>query len=115
MAKGNIFLLGDAAHIHSPAGARGMNLGIEDACWLAYLICEEREQDYSGQRMPAVRQVLKQTRQLTNLVTMKNPALAAVRDVAAPLLFAVPAVRRLLLRSVAGYDTLRPPWIDWAE
>ena len=38
MSSGNVFLAGDAAHIHSPAGARGMNLGIEDACWLAYLI-----------------------------------------------------------------------------
>jgi len=115
MARGNVFLAGDAAHIHSPAGARGMNLGIEDACWLAYLISEGREQDYSSQRMPAVRQVLKQTRRLTDLVTMKNPVATALRDVAAPLLFRVPAVRRLLLRSIAGYDTPKPPWIDWAE
>jgi 2-polyprenyl-6-methoxyphenol hydroxylase-like FAD-dependent oxidoreductase len=115
MASGNIFLAGDAAHIHSPAGARGMNLGIEDACWLAYLISEGREQDYSGQRLPAVRQVLKQTRRLTDLVTMKSPLATAVRDRLVPLLFRLPPVRRLLLRSIAGYDTPRPPWIDWAE
>lgn len=115
MAKGNIFLAGDAAHIHSPAGARGMNLGIEDACWLAYLISEGREQAYSEQRMPAVHQVLQQTRRLTDIVTMENPVMTAVRDAAAPLLFGVPAVRRLLLRSVAGYDTPKPAWIDWAE
>ncbi|MET0747532.1 MAG: NAD(P)/FAD-dependent oxidoreductase [Rhizobium sp.] len=115
MARGNIFLAGDAAHIHSPAGARGMNLGIEDACWLAYLIAEGREGDYSAQRMPAVRQVLKQTRRLTDLVTMKNPLATALRDGLVPLLFRLPFVRRLLLRGVAGYDTPRPPWIDWAE
>jgi 2-polyprenyl-6-methoxyphenol hydroxylase-like FAD-dependent oxidoreductase len=28
---GRIFLAGDAAHIHSPAGAQGMNTGIQDA------------------------------------------------------------------------------------
>jgi 2-polyprenyl-6-methoxyphenol hydroxylase-like FAD-dependent oxidoreductase len=115
MARGNVFLAGDAAHIHSPAGARGMNLGIEDACWLAYLISEGRERDYSNQRLPAVHQVLKQTRRLTDMVTMKNPIATGIRDIAAPMLFAVPAVRRLLLRSVTGYDTPRPPWIDWAE
>ncbi len=50
MAKGNVFMAGDAAHIHSPAGARGMNLGIEDACWLAWLIAEGREEEYSALR-----------------------------------------------------------------
>ena len=114
MSKGNVFLAGDAAHIHSPAGARGMNLGIEDACWLAYLISEGRERDYSDLRMPAVRQVLKQTRRLTRLVTMQQPLATALRDRLVPLLFRVPAVRRLLLRSIAGYDTAKPPWISGA-
>jgi 2-polyprenyl-6-methoxyphenol hydroxylase-like FAD-dependent oxidoreductase len=68
MSKGNVFLAGDAAHIHSPAGARGMNLGIEDACWLAWLISEGREGDYDRLRMPAVKTVLKQTRQLDDAV-----------------------------------------------
>lgn len=31
LAVGRVALAGDAAHIHSPVGARGMNLGIEDA------------------------------------------------------------------------------------
>jgi 2-polyprenyl-6-methoxyphenol hydroxylase-like FAD-dependent oxidoreductase len=62
--KGHVFLAGDAAHIHSPAGARGMNLGIEDACWLAWLISEGTgAANMQGLRMPAVKTVLKQTRQ----------------------------------------------------
>jgi len=115
MAKGNVFLAGDAAHIHSPAGARGMNLGIEDACWLAWLIAEGREQEYSALRIPAVKQVLKQTYGLTRLVTMKNPLAIAARNLFAPLLLRFGPARRTLLQSVAGYDTPRPPWIDWAE
>ncbi len=115
MARGNVFLAGDAAHIHSPAGARGMNLGIEDACWLAWLIAEGREQEYSGLRIPAVKQVLKQTYGLTRLVTMRNPLAIAARNLFAPLLLRFGPARRTLLRSVAGYDTPRPPWIDWAE
>ncbi|MGY5775484.1 FAD-dependent oxidoreductase [Rhizobium sp. LEGMi135b] len=115
MAKGNVFLAGDAAHIHSPAGARGMNLGIEDACWLAWLIAEGREQEYSALRIPAVKQVLKQTYGLTRLVTMQSPLAVAARNFLAPLLLRFAPIRRTLLRSVAGYDTPRPPWIDWAE
>ena len=115
MAKGNVFMAGDAAHIHSPAGARGMNLGIEDACWLAWLIAEGREEEYSALRIPAVKQVLKQTYGLTRLVTMKNPLAIAMRNLFAPSLLRFGPARRRLLHSIAGYDTPRPPWIDWAE
>ena len=115
MAKGNVFLAGDAAHIHSPAGARGMNLGIEDACWLAWLIAEGREQEYSALRIPAVKQVLKQTYDLTRLITMTNPLAIAARNLFAPLLLRFGPARRTLLSNIAGYDTPRPPWIDWAE
>ena len=115
MAKGNVFLAGDAAHIHSPAGARGMNLGVEDACWLAWLIAEGREQEYSALRIPAVKQVLKQTYALTRLITMTNPLAIAARNLFAPLLLRFGPARRILLQNVAGYDTPRPPWIDWAE
>ncbi|WP_455873460.1 FAD-dependent oxidoreductase [Rhizobium yanglingense] len=115
MSKGNVFLAGDAAHIHSPAGARGMNLGIEDACWLAYLISEGREQDYADLRMPAVKTVLKQTYGLTRLVTMHHPVATGLRNFFAPLLIRVPGFARRFLRSVAGYDTPPPVWIDGAQ
>ncbi|RDJ11143.1 FAD-dependent oxidoreductase [Rhizobium grahamii] len=114
MARGNVFLAGDAAHIHSPAGARGMNLGIEDACWLAWLISEGRERDYAALRMPAVQTVLKQTHQLTSLIAMKNPMAIAVRNLAVPFLLRIPAFRQKLLHGVSGYDTQSPPWIAGA-
>ncbi|MBV9687232.1 MAG: FAD-dependent monooxygenase, partial [Alphaproteobacteria bacterium] len=34
--QGHVFLLGDAAHIHSPVGGQGMNMGIQDAFNLAW-------------------------------------------------------------------------------
>ncbi|OWW03326.1 monooxygenase [Rhizobium sp. R72] len=114
MAKGNVFLAGDAAHVHSPAGARGMNLGIEDACWLAWLISDGREREYTELRMPAVKTVLKQTYQLTSLITMSNPIAIAIRNLAVPLILRIPAFSQKLLRSVSGYDTQSPPWIDGA-
>lgn len=115
MSSGNIFLAGDAAHIHSPAGARGMNLGIEDACWLAYLISEGREQEYSGLRLPAVETVLKQTYGLTSLVTMRNPVVTGLRNALMPIAVRIPFVADRLLRGIAGYDTPPPPWIDGAK
>lgn len=115
MARGHVFLAGDAAHIHSPAGARGMNLGIEDACWLAYLIAEGREQEYSDLRMPAVRQVMNVTYRLTALITMKNPLVIGLRNLFVPIVLRIPPLTKRLLRSVAGYDTPPPPWIAGAE
>ena len=38
LEKNNVAIIGDAAHLHSPVGARGMNLGIEDAFVLSELI-----------------------------------------------------------------------------
>jgi 2-polyprenyl-6-methoxyphenol hydroxylase-like FAD-dependent oxidoreductase len=115
MSRGMVFLAGDAAHIQSPAGARGMNLGIEDASWLAYLIAEGREQEYAATRIPVIRHVLRQTRAQTVLIAVTNPLALAARNVAAPVFLRFGPVKRALLQAVAGYDTPKPPWIEWAE
>lgn len=115
MSRGNVFLAGDAAHVHSPAGARGMNLGIEDACWLAWLLSEGREQDYSNLRMPAVKTVLKDTRRNTTFITLKNPFLTGLRSLFLPQLNHVPSFTAEVLRKVSGRDTPPPPWIPGAD
>ncbi|UYP19951.1 4-hydroxybenzoate 3-monooxygenase [Rhodococcus sp. Z13] len=38
MQNGRLFLLGDAAHIVPPAGAKGLNLAVSDACVLSYAL-----------------------------------------------------------------------------
>ena len=58
---GSVFLAGDAAHVHSPVGARGMNLGIEDAAWLAWLIETGETDQYTSSRLPAAKRVIKFT------------------------------------------------------
>jgi len=110
--QGNAFLAGDAAHIHSPVGARGMNLGIEDACWLAWLMAEGREQDYTALRWPAGRTVLDFTEQQTRQITSNSPWADILRRLLGPALLKLPAVRRRLLSRVAGLDTPRAPWLD---
>lgn len=60
MRVGSVFLLGDAAHIHSPVGGQGMNTGIQDAfnlCWkLSYVLKRKMDvkvlQTYHDERHP---------------------------------------------------------------
>jgi 2-polyprenyl-6-methoxyphenol hydroxylase-like FAD-dependent oxidoreductase len=111
MQKGRAFLLGDAAHIHSPVGGRGMNLGIEDACWLAWLISEGREREYSALRMPAAKHVLRQTENNTRAILLSNPVAIWFRNTFALLAFKIPMFRNLMLRGVSGLDTPAPPWL----
>jgi 2-polyprenyl-6-methoxyphenol hydroxylase-like FAD-dependent oxidoreductase len=59
---GRCFLAGDAAHIHSPLGGRGMNMGIEDACTLAYGLthgCSDRYSDLRHQAGAAAIRLIK--------------------------------------------------------
>ncbi|MCV0397865.1 MAG: FAD-dependent monooxygenase [Rhizobiaceae bacterium] len=111
MQADGVFLVGDAAHIHSPIGGRGMNLGIEDACWLAWLISEDREADYTRLRLPNVRTVMAETRRNTDMVLMRGRLRTTLRNCIVPLLLRIPALRRPGLRGITGFDTADPPWI----
>jgi 2-polyprenyl-6-methoxyphenol hydroxylase-like FAD-dependent oxidoreductase len=112
MQKGPVFLAGDAAHIHSPVGGRGMNLGIEDACWLAWLISEGRQAEYTSLRMEAVQHVLAQTKANTRAILLKNPAAVWLRNSLVPLALKVPALRRSIIDGVRGLDTPAAPWLE---
>lgn len=61
MQRGSVFLAGDAAHLITPAGGKGMNLAIQDALELAEGLIErqrgaggERLARYSDTRLPAI-------------------------------------------------------------
>ena len=114
MQKGNVFLAGDAAHIHSPVGGRGMNLGIEDACWLAWLISEGRQEEYTSLRMEAVEHVLAQTKANTRAILLKNPVMVWLRNNLVPLVLKVPPLRRAFIDGVRGLDTPAAPWLERA-
>jgi hypothetical protein len=66
--NGQVFLAGDAAHVHAPAGGQGMNTGIQDAYnlgWkLAYVLSGGPEpllDTYHAERLPIAQQVLSST------------------------------------------------------
>jgi 2-polyprenyl-6-methoxyphenol hydroxylase-like FAD-dependent oxidoreductase len=64
----NIVLIGDAAHIHSPIGGRGMNLGIEDAYIVSRLIKENRLSEYEKLRKDYLRKTVSRVNNMTQFV-----------------------------------------------
>jgi 2-polyprenyl-6-methoxyphenol hydroxylase-like FAD-dependent oxidoreductase len=86
---GRVLLAGDAAHIHSPAGAQGMNTGIQDAANLAWklaLVVRHRADvalldTYHDERHPVGAAVVRDTTRLTNVGAATGPE-AAVRNLA---------------------------------
>lgn len=111
MAKGRVFLAGDAAHVHSPVGGRGMNLGIWDAATLAFLLSEGRETEYETRRLPAVDQVLKATRQMTDTVSQPGGAALRLLPYAMPLANRVPALSRRIAERALALDLAQPEWL----
>jgi 2-polyprenyl-6-methoxyphenol hydroxylase-like FAD-dependent oxidoreductase len=105
---GRLALAGDAAHVHSPAGGQGMNLGIQDAVALADALGEVLDggpdtalDAYSAARRPIARQVLATTGRLTRLATLPKAA-RPIRNGAMRLAAHVPAVRSGLAWRLSG-------------
>ncbi|MEE6175028.1 FAD-dependent monooxygenase [Mycobacterium sp. 050134] len=106
--SGRLLLAGDAAHVHSPAGGQGMNLGITDAVALADGLArvlgggsEAVLDTYSSTQRERAQRVLKLTGRLTRVATLPRP-LRPVRNAGLGLAGAVPAVRRQLALQLSG-------------
>lgn len=109
--QGRVFLAGDAAHIHSPVGGRGMNLGIEDACWFAFLAAENRLDEYTALRHPVGASVLKLTSALTGTVGGMGSFGMFLFSTLVPLALNTASVQRRALRAMSALDTPAPPWL----
>jgi 3-(3-hydroxy-phenyl)propionate hydroxylase len=103
--KDNIFFAGDSAHIHSGLGARGMNLGIEDAYVFSKLFKENRLEKYEAFRRPVVLNTLHRIENLTEIMQGKSTKSKIFRFLA-PILMPVifPFVRKKILNFVLGID-----------
>ena len=110
--KGSVFLAGDAAHIHSPVGGRGMNLGIEDAAWLAWLIEQGDTQRYTQLRHPVARHVLEQVDQATRFISSDGAAATFFRRRVLPLMARRSFVQRNAFRNMTGLASPAPPWLQ---
>ncbi|CAN5735019.1 hypothetical protein BH24BAC1_BH24BAC1_23280 [soil metagenome] len=73
LVRGRVVLAGDAAHVHAPVGARGMNLGIEDACTLAEVISRGGSLEAWGRvRRRKAQGVVRQTKILATVLDGGN-------------------------------------------
>ncbi len=110
---GRAFLLGDAAHIHSPVGGQGMNTGIGDAVNLAWKLAAvlSKHADpqlldtYEPERIAFARRLVATTDRAFTLVTSRGPIARRVRlDLVPrllPALFRLRAMRRFLFRTIS--------------
>jgi 2-polyprenyl-6-methoxyphenol hydroxylase-like FAD-dependent oxidoreductase len=111
--KGRAFLLGDAAHIHSPAGGQGMNTGIGDAinlAWKLAAVTAGRAPDsllasYEAERIGFARRLVATTDRVFSFVTSEGPIADFLRTRVAPLLIprviAFEPVREFMFRTVS--------------
>jgi 2-polyprenyl-6-methoxyphenol hydroxylase-like FAD-dependent oxidoreductase len=111
--KGRAYLLGDAAHIHSPVGGQGMNTGIGDAVNLAWKLAavlnggafDSLLDTYELERIGFARRLVATTDRVFTAVSSQGRIARLVRTrlvpLLAPLLFRLAGVRYFLFRTVS--------------
>jgi 2-polyprenyl-6-methoxyphenol hydroxylase-like FAD-dependent oxidoreductase len=81
--RGNVWLAGDACHVHSPLGGRGMNTGIADAVALASAVAANDLTQYEAQRRPVARNWVWTNYFLSQIAMGRGAGFYAVRYVLA--------------------------------
>jgi 2-polyprenyl-6-methoxyphenol hydroxylase-like FAD-dependent oxidoreductase len=114
MRIGNTFLLGDAAHIHSPIGGQGLNTSVQDAFNLAWKIglvhhgkgCESILDSFEKERLPVAQTVLRYTTLATKILTSTflKRLLLPIVSIGLTLTF----VKKYLARGLSELDVSYP-------
>jgi 2-polyprenyl-6-methoxyphenol hydroxylase-like FAD-dependent oxidoreductase len=86
--SGRVFLAGDAAHVHSPAGGQGMNTGMQDAFNLGWKLAlavqgaggERLLDSYHAERHPVAAKVIKMTTLMTQVGTLRHELAVKLRN-----------------------------------
>ncbi|MEV8536631.1 FAD-dependent monooxygenase [Streptomyces sp. NPDC051211] len=108
--RGRVFLVGDATHIHMPAGAQGMSVGVQDAANLGWKLAaavkgwapEGLLDTFQSERHPVGEGLMRNTRAQTRLYLTgeeMEPLRAVMRE-----LVEIPEVARHLAGLVSGID-----------
>ena len=105
-----LLIMGDAAHVHSPAGGQGMNTGLVDATVLGRLLADValgRRPDaaldqYQALRRPAAAQVLELAGRLTWIATMRNPLKRWLRNLILSIIDKIAPMKRAFAMNLSG-------------
>jgi 2-polyprenyl-6-methoxyphenol hydroxylase-like FAD-dependent oxidoreductase len=108
--SGRLFLVGDAAHVHSPAGGQGMNTGLVDAIVLGQTLTEVIQgrrgagflDEYEKLRRPAAMKVLELAGRLTNMATYRSSFARFMRNIALRIVNHLPKAREKLQMNLSG-------------
>jgi 2-polyprenyl-6-methoxyphenol hydroxylase-like FAD-dependent oxidoreductase len=108
--SGRLLLMGDAAHVHSPAGGQGMNTGIVDAIVLGQLLADVtsglREEAaielYQALRQPAATQVIGIADRLTDMATARSWLERLLRNALLRIVGSLPFMKRRIAMSLSG-------------
>nr|AGI62225.1 AbeX1-like monooxygenase [uncultured bacterium] len=117
--RGRVFLAGDAAHIHSPAGGQGLNLGVGDAANLAWKLALVARDEappalldtYEPERTAVARTVLRRTDRGFALEVTSNPVAVWLRANLMARTIGVVARQRPVRRGV--FRMLSQTWIAY--
>ena len=107
--SGRIFLAGDAAHVHSPAGGQGMNISMQDGRLLGDMLADVIEGDkpdasldeYERVRRPIAADVVRTTDLMTRAILARSAVTRSLRDEAMAIAGSVPFVRQRFARRLA--------------
>lgn len=111
--SGRVFLAGDAAHVHSPAGGQGMNTGMQDAVNLAWKlalvsndICKAEPllDSYSTERSAIAKRVLEATGRATSIAVMRGGLKQAIRNHIALLVLGLAPVQHTMAEVLAEVE-----------
>ena len=115
-SRGPVFLAGDAAHVHSPAGGQGMNTGMQDAFNLSWKLAmvirgvakPSLLDSYSIERSAVGDVVLRNAGRMTRVAIMRNPIGQLVRNFAAHIVLGVSQVQHRMSDTLTELDIAYP-------